>query len=374
MNRRTLLIDVALLGSLLALAFLSPLQDDPSRAAWVAAILGTTGVLALRRRAPLLVTLAVLGIWGAVHTRRTEDDPPFQFIAMLVAAYALGAHETRTRGLAGLAALSVVFTGINLARGLDTADTLAGPVQFVAVFGFGAFLSRSRERATALETKAAELEADIDARARAAVADERARIARDMHDALGHAMSVMTLQVGAVRTGLEPHQTAERDTLLAAERAGRDSVAELRRMLGILREGDDGLAPPPSLARLGDLAATIRSAGIDVQLDVGDIELLPPGVDAAAYRIVQEALTNVVRHAPHASARVSVQRTAGELSIEVTDDGAGAKPGPLGAPGHGTVGMRERVGMYGGTLTSGHRPGGGWTAVARLPLSDSEGA
>jgi signal transduction histidine kinase len=245
-------------------------------------------------------------------------------------------------------------------------------VQFAAVFGFGAFLSRSRERTTALETKTAELESDIDARARTAVADERARLARDMHDALGHAMSVMTLQVGAVRTGLEPHQTAERETLLAAERAGRDSVAELRRMLGILREGDDGLAPPPSLTRLGDLAATIRSAGIDVRLDVGDVEPLPSGVDAAAFRIVQEALTNVVRHAPQASARVSVQRTAGELRIDVTDDGAGAKAGPLGAPGHGTAGMRERVGMYGGSLASGPRPEGGWTVAARLPLSDRE--
>lgn len=374
---RALISDGALVGLVVVLALVGPLDepDGPPRWQWLLAVALTATALLMRRRSALLATAGVLLAWAVAYAPAAADDPPFQFIAMLIAAYALGAHEDRTRGLLGLAALSVVFVVMNITRGLETADALVGPVAFATVYGFAAALSRGRRRSADLEAHAARLAAERDERAREAVAAERAHIARDMHDALGHAISVMTLQIGAVRTRLAPDQEPERRTLLEAERTGRDSVAELRRMLGILRDEPRELRPPAGLNGLDATVENVRAAGVSLDVDVDpSAAALPPGVDAAAFRIAQEALTNVVRHAPQAHASVRIARHADAVLIEVTDDGGGRAPAAPGEPGHGITGMRERVNMYDGSLVAGATPAGGWTVTARLPLARDERA
>lgn len=364
------------LAGLTAVLGLTSLPDGPgpSTGAWVLAIAATCALLlVLRRRAPLPAALGIVAVWGAVHADRAADDPPFQFIALLCIAFALGAHETVTRGVLGLVTIAGVFVAMNLARDLGTADTLAGPIQLGAVYAFGTMTTRGRRRRAQLEADAVRLAGERDARAAAAVISERARIARDMHDALGHAISVMTLQVGAVRTALEPHQAREREALLAAERAGRESVVELRRVLGILREPPAGLEPPGSLHALDDVVAGVRAAGVKVDVErQGEPTLLSPGVELAAYRIAQEALTNVTRHAPHATARLRIAHDPRAITIAVTTD-TGAPAPENWEIGQGLTGIRERVDAYGGSVSLGPTACGGFEVVARLPVDGGGG-
>ena len=360
-------------GVLIAFA-VAPPDESSGEALWrwsLAAVL-TAGVLLFRRRSPLLVALAVVALWLAAYADDALDDPPFQMIALLLVAYALGAYEPLGRGLVGLAAISVAFVVMNLARGLNTGDSLAGPFQFAVLYGLGYALASGRRSRLGLEEKALQLEREQDERARAAVAEERARMARDLHDSLGHAISVMVLQIGAVRTRLDPRQLAERDTLLTAERAGRESVTELRRMVGVLREAPSGsLAPPVSLSAIDDLIASVRAAGISVDVRrEGTTRPVPSGVDITAYRIAQEALTNVVRHAPSAQARLLIAYEPDAIVVEVIDDGAGRPVGDVSVlPGQGLIGMRERVAAYGGTLSAAATVDGGFAVRAHIPLN-----
>ncbi len=337
---------------------------------WSLAAALTAGVLLFRRRSPLLVAVAIVALWLAAYADSAIDDPPFQMIALLIIAYTLGAYEPLSRGLVGLAAISVAFVVMNLWRGLNTGDSLAGPFQFAVLFGLGYALAAGRRSRRGLEAKARQLEQEQDERARAAVAEERARMARDLHDALGHAISVMVLQIGAVRTRLDPRQVAENETLLTAERTGRDSVTELRRMVGVLREGPtERLAPPVSLSSIDDLVESVRAAGISIDVvREGSARELPSGVDITAYRVAQEALTNVVRHAPSAHARLRIAYEPEAVVVEVTDDGAGRPIVGLGEPGQGLIGMQERVSAFGGSLVADAASGGGFLVRARLPL------
>jgi signal transduction histidine kinase len=178
----------------------------------------------------------------------------------------------------------------------------------------------------------------------------------------------MVVQAGAERLALPETQASTRETLLTIERTGREALAEMRRLLGMLRESDEtfGLAPQPSLRHVGTLVGHVRAAGLPVELEiVGEPAPLPAGVDVSAYRIVQEALTNALKHAGPARARVIVRYGPDAVELEISDDGLG--PGD-GAGGHGLVGMRERVALYGGSLRSGGRSGGGYTVSVRLPF------
>jgi signal transduction histidine kinase len=198
-----------------------------------------------------------------------------------------------------------------------------------------------------------------------AVAEERGRIARELHDVVSHSISVMGIQAGAARRQLQPEQDDAREALLTVEATGREALGEMRRLLGILRSGNGGgtgLVPQPTLSHLPELVA---GQPVDLELDVGS-EPLPPGVELAAYRIVQEALTNVRRHAGAAPATVTVRRDGRALELEIRDYGPGA---PKAArPGHGIIGMRERVALYGGELEIASPAGGGHVVRARLPL------
>jgi len=250
-------------------------------------------------------------------------------------------------------------------------DDAPGAVVLVVATALGYAFRARTDRADRLQAETARLARERDERARAAVVDERARIARELHDSVAHTVSMMVLQAGGVRRMLGPELVREREALASVERAGRQSVAELRRMLGILRASDRGrdLAPQPSLAHVGELVDAMREIGVTVELSVdGKPRALPPGVDLSAYRIVQEALNNVAKHAGRAGARVTVRYNAADVTVGVIDDGESAKPGESPRFGHGLIGMRERVALYGGTLEAGPQPHGGFAVRAVLPL------
>ncbi|MGZ4615090.1 MAG: sensor histidine kinase [Actinomycetes bacterium] len=224
-------------------------------------------------------------------------------------------------------------------------------------------------RARSAEEHAVQLEQEQAEAARQAVIDERQRIARELHDIIAHSVSVMTVQVGAVRRRLTPGQTRERDSLVAVERTGREALAEMRRLVGLLNEEEiPSYAPQPGMQALDTLIATVRAAGLPVDLRVeGTPHELPPGVDLAAYRVVQEALTNTLKYAGPARAWVQICWTEDELRIEVANNGRNTETGT----GYGHAGMRERVRLYGGHLESGPIPDGGYVVRAYLPIGSA---
>lgn len=229
---------------------------------------------------------------------------------------------------------------------------------------------RGRERT--LERLTLDLEQEREEKARAAVAEERARIARELHDVVAHAISVIVLQARGGRRSLATDPADARAALDTIEEVGTQALAEMRRLLGMLRRDDAEIAraPQPSLRYLDTLAAQMREAGLPVDLAVeGEPIELPPGVDLSAYRIVQEALTNALKHAGPATARVVVRYGRDDLELEIADSGPGAAAS--NGEGHGLVGMRERVSLYGGRLEAGPRDGGGFAVSARLPLDSS---
>jgi signal transduction histidine kinase len=279
--------------------------------------------------------------------------------------------------LAVVASVGVFIVTAALDSGLSW-DTVFFPAVFVPAWWVGTLVRRERERSRQVIALATELDAQREASARAAVVEERARIAREVHDSVAHSVSVMTLQLGGLRRQLDAvlvDHPAERDVMLGLERLGRQSVEELRATVGLLRERGDALdgAPPPSLARLDDLVADVRATGLDVALEVrGTLDGLPKALDTAAYRIVQEAMSNVLRHAPEARSLVRVVNDGNEVRLTITDDGRGGerRHEPAGAAegGHGLVGMRERVDMLGGSLAVGPVTGGGFEVDVRLPI------
>jgi signal transduction histidine kinase len=328
--------------------------------------------LFVRRSRPLLVLLLVLGAsWLQFELGGQAFQPWF---AVLMALYAVAAHADRR-----VAAVGALVTAVAVLSG-DVPKLVAGdpvdevvPAWFVmaGIWGLGRWI-RSRGRETAdLAARAALAERERAAHAEEAVADERARIARELHDLVAHSMGVIVIQAQAGQRAVDVEPDAARAALAAIESSGRQGLAEMRRLLGLLTSRDDGsTTPQPSLRGLDDLVAQVRSAGLAVELETaGDLSALPAGVDLAAYRIVQEALTNVLKHAGPATARVCVRHCGGVLEVEVCDDGRGlVEARALRGDGHGHVGMRERAALYGGTVEAGELPGGGYRVRARLAV------
>jgi signal transduction histidine kinase len=252
----------------------------------------------------------------------------------------------------------------------DTGQIVLMPVLF-AIAWFAGFALRERaEQAEAAETRAAIAERERDAAARIAVAEERVRIARELHDVVAHAVSVMVLQAGAVRHNLSGADRESLEALEGVEQTGRTALAEMRRLLGAMRARDDEpqFGPEPGLDRLETLLEEVRHAGLTVQLHVeGEPFPIPRAIDLSAYRIVQEGLTNVLKHAGAAHADVTLRYAPDDLRIDIHDDGMGAITG--GDPGFGLVGIRERVTLYGGQMTAGSDNGGGFLLRTRLPLT-----
>ena len=226
------------------------------------------------------------------------------------------------------------------------------------------------EQVHAAEQRALQLERDREGAAEHAIAEERQRIARELHDVIAHSVSVMTVQAGAVRRLLLPEQEKEREALLSVEATGRQALTEMRRLVGLLKEDSvmTPYSPQPSMKALDVLVGTVREAGLPVELAVeGEQQELAPGVDLAAYRVVQEALTNALKYAGPARAWVTVRWARDELELAVENDGRTDVDGQDGG-GHGLVGMKERVAVVGGTLESGPRSGGGFVVKARIPI------
>jgi len=241
---------------------------------------------------------------------------------------------------------------------------------FTLAWIVGYSLNRKFQEIDVARERAARAEREREEQARLAVAEERARIARELHDVVGHSVSVMTVQASAVRRLLKPEQEREREALLIVEGTGREALAEMRRMVGVLRRPEEApaLAPQPTLDRIEQLVEKAREAGLPVDLSIeGEAVQLPAGVDLTAYRLVQEGLTNALKHARAKRAEVRVRYADGQVEVTVTDDGSGGSKGEGG--GHGLVGMRERVSVYGGELEAGPRPEGGFRLRARLPVA-----
>lgn len=333
------------------------------------AILAPLG-LAWRGVAPILsVALSAGGFALAVLLGLPDAETLVTALAPLLAVYSVGLLAS-PRGLVEGALAAIVPYTAAAASQHDLASVAFLGLMVCGALAVGRAVRVMGFETDVLEERTAELERERDERARQAVAEERTRIARELHDVIGHSISVMGLQAGAVRRLLTPEQEREREALLAVERVGRDAVAEMRRLLEFLREDEDHAKAGslPTLHRLDDLVGDMRRAGLDVELYVdGDLDNLSPGLALVAFRILQEGLTNALKHAPGARVQASVTRSADELAIRVLDEGGGRASKSANGTGQGLVGMRERVALYGGALDAGPRGPGGFEVLARLP-------
>jgi signal transduction histidine kinase len=336
------------------------------------------GLMALplfaRRRFPLaapaaywLIALVLSFVDGRIVTFMTSV-----FLLGMIASFLLGNLRDTLKARVGLAIVlgSAVTVVYNLPE-RSAAELLFIPLVFGISWLAGFALRGQAEQAEAAEDRAAQAEREREAAARIAVAEERARIARELHDIVAHAVSVMVLQVGAVRHKLPDELDDDREALRGVELAGRTALAEMRRLLAAMRrEGDEAeLAPHPGLERLDSMLDEIGRAGLTVRLHVdGEPFPLPPAVDLSAYRIVQEGLTNALKHAHASSADVTVRYRPDELQLEVRDDGRGFSTSD--GLGHGLVGIRERVKIYGGEMSAEPAPDGGFVLSTRLPIQD----
>lgn len=345
---------------------------DGHRWARAVLIVGFVAPLAWRRVRPLSV-VAIIGAAIAVQLLLVAPYVPFLpgLLPLAVANYTAAAYSQRWR-VAGL----VVVLGVEAVIYAKVPEERVGGEVLFALFVLvgtwivgdvvRARLGRAEQTVEAVKTRAAQSQAA----ATAVLAEERVRIARELHDVIAHSVSVMGVQAGAARTLIDTNPGAAREALLSVEATARSSVSELQRLLAVLREQGDApsdRAPQPGLTQLPALVTGIRAAGLPVDLTMTGTRTLPAGVDVAAYRIVQEALTNALKHA-RAPTTVTVQCSATAVRIEIRDSG----PGPLGKlphGGHGLIGMRERAQLYGGTLHAGPSPGGGFGVLACLPLT-----
>jgi signal transduction histidine kinase len=342
--------------------------DDRYKLAAIALV--TAGSLLFRQRAPLAAPL-VVGVGAVVFSlvdAAAAYDTDTMFLVLILAAWAAGSLlDARQAALAISFVLLGGWTVFIRAPGVPWTELIWLSFPILGLFVISAAAARHSERARLAEERARRSEEE----ARRAVDEERRRITRELHDVLAHSVSVMTVQASAVRRRLQPEQEREREALRTVEETGRQALSEMRRLLGIMREEGEGAsrAPQPGVATLRTLVEQVRSAGLPVELTVeGEPVRLPPGVDLSAYRIVQEALTNALRHGGNpAHAWVAVRYGDDDVEIEVANDGRSESNGE--AAGQGLVGMRERVAMCGGELRAGPREGGGFRISARLPVS-----
>jgi signal transduction histidine kinase len=349
--------------------------DGPEGPLWfdVLAILAIVLPLLARRRFPFGAPVA-MGVAAALTSFVDQTVVPYDGVTFLVGCAALflvGSLRDRSQAVAGLAvAEGILAVVVHNDPRSGVGNFIVGSIIFTIVWAIAFGVGRKSVEADEAKERAARAEGEREERARSAVTEERARIARELHDVVGHSVSVMTVQASAVRRLLRPEQQREREALLIVEQTGREALAEMRRMVGVLRRPEEApaLAPQPSLEHLGKLVEQAREAGLPVELRVeGEPLPLPAGVDLTAYRLVQEGLTNALKHARAERAEVLVRYSDGDIEVTVSDDGRGAGSGDGG--GHGLVGMRERVAVYGGDLEAGPRPEGGYRLRAKLPLA-----
>jgi signal transduction histidine kinase len=331
--------------------------------------LGATVPYYFRRRAPLAVLLISAGFVVAltVGEYQTGATPT----VLLVGMYTVAAYSSFRQRLIGATAI-VVGLGVVAASGppgLDGASIIFNYVLFTAGYFLGATIRNRRLYTQQLEERAAQLERERDEQAKRAVSEERLRIAQDLHDVVAHSMGVIAVQAGVGAHVIDNDPVEAKKSLEAISLTSRTTLAEIRRMLGVLRDDARAeYAPAPGLVDLERLVQQICAAGVDTHVTfVGTRAEIPHGVDLTAYRIVQESLTNVLKHGgPNVHVDVTVRYEPQALALEVVDDGRGVN-GRATDGGHGLTGMRERVGVYGGSFEAGPRASGGFRVAVRLP-------
>ena len=340
---------------------------------WASAPLNAlTGIaLGWRRPFPIAVTLfAVAAMILEAAAGQTMHSAVAPVVALGLGSWSVGAYAERRDAILGLTLLVAgtwLGMGVDMLRGTDhymgtDFPWIAGMLAAPGLFGI-AFGARTKSLRAA-EARAARLELER----REAVAEERTRIARELHDVVAHSVSVMTVQAGAAEEMLRVDPSRALEPVRAVQETGRQALVEMKRLVGMLREGDEeaGLAPQPGVADVERLVAQMREAGLGVELRVeGTPRPVPIGVDLSAYRVVQEALTNALKHGAGGRAVVTLRYGDGELALEVADDGRGVA---TSGQGHGLAGMRERVGIFGGSFEAGPRVGGGFAVRASLPF------
>jgi signal transduction histidine kinase len=379
-----LLLIAAVLGHLLGTTDPDTAVDPATREpAWwtLALVVLTVAPVAWRRIAPLTVAAIVVTAQAVSELAQVHGTG---WISVLLALYTVGAHTTgRRRTVATgtlFAGIVLLFVGGAVFDDEPVGALLASLGVSVAAVLIGDNMQTRRRRVDELAERAERAERERELLARERVVEERARIARELHDVVAHSVSVMVIQAAAARRNLGARPEEATELLTMVETTGRQTMDELRRILGVLRDADgdaaaDERAPQPTLARLPELVATDPGLPVELVVD-GHVGELPPGIALSAYRVVQEALTNVRRHAgPVRQVRVQVTAAADHLDLRVDDDGWGAAANRTSAEtdgaGFGLIGMRERIAALGGTLDVGPRRGGGWRVHARVPLGDA---
>jgi signal transduction histidine kinase len=364
----------AALALALTVLYLPGATDEEPAWAVVPLALAQTLPLAFRRVRPLAV-LAVTLVAGIVFNAALADSPTLP-LGVVVALYTVAAQCERAVAVrAGLATAATLPAAMLMAADFHVDSALLPVALTAGAWLLGDYLRTRWAYLSELEAKAVRLEREREEEARRAVAQEQARIARELHDVISHNVSVMVVQAAAGADVFDAQPARARTALDSIEATGREALAELRRLLGVIRtdDADESRAPQPGLEGLEGLLEHVRAAGLPVELTVeGRRAPLPPGLDLAAYRIVQEALTNTLKHAAASKAGVTVRYGASELEVDVLDDGRGRAANGTAGGGHGLVGMRERVALYGGRVRAGPRSEGGFLVSARFPLGHED--
>jgi signal transduction histidine kinase len=381
-------LDLLIVAAAVAAVVEAFLRSDEPHGARTAPIIAALAAVLLvlpllaRRRSPFLAPtwLWLLAAALSFLDGRLVVSSSSVYAAGMVSAFLIGSLRDERQGRMGLAIVAGSGAIIALNDPLRSVnEVLLVPATF-ALAWLGGFAQRERgEQAARAEERARHAEREREVTARIAVAEERARIARELHDIVAHSVSVMVLQVGAVRHRMPDGFREDVEALRGVEETGRSALGEMRRLLGAMRRGDDGpeLAPQPGLGRLDVLLDETRRAGLPVELHIdGEPFALPAAIDLSAYRIVQEGLTNALKHARASEAHVHIGYGADALRIQVSDDGDGGADPIAGGTGHGhgLVGVRERVKLYGGEMSAGAANGGGFRLTTSLPLSGYGGS
>lgn len=346
-----------------------------SKAVNAIAIVAMTAPLAFRRVVPLQVALVASAAVIFHSLATTPAESAGAFVSMLLVVYTVASQLSERRRIAATLALVIGATVLLARDPLVTSFASALPSMLImsAAWGVGAGVQKRQQRADELQRRARQLEVEKERDARAAAEAERARIARELHDVIAHNLSTIVVQAGAARLNMDASRPEREKAILSIEDAARSALSEMRALLGLVRALDDSaeLEPQPGIANLPELCWRVTEAGVPVELSIeGNVEEIPMGLDLSVYRIVQESLTNVLKHAGRpARADVEVRVDRSGLSIDVTDSGGG--PDGEADGGHGLIGIRERVALYGGEFDAGAAAEGGFAIRIRLPRGDS---
>lgn len=364
LNRHPVFVDLLLVGVAGVLSVADAFTRAENTTAAVTLAVASSLVLLARRKAPIVVLAALTALLLVGFAVGTTPFP----LPLAIGLFTVASRcPRRLAARAGILAFVVCF-GAYLLDGHSAGSGISGALAFVAAWFVGDSVGSRRAHLEAVEERAERAEREREARALQAVAEEQARIARELHDIVGHSVSVIAVQAAAADDVFDTRPEDAREALRSIDGAARSALTDLRHVLGALGEGAE-YTPQPGLDRLPALVAEIRATGLDVALTVeGTPRELPPAVDLSAYRIVQEALTNTLRHAAARRAEVRVQ-FGHELTLDVRDDGRGAGDDTTRGSGRGLVGMRERVALFGGELTAGPSFGGGYAVHARIPFT-----